>query len=345
MKKTIRIALAAAILTSSWSCQTQPTANQAETVLAIGSCSNQVLEQPLWPQIAKNQPELFIWLGDVVYPEAEKDPAKIKEMYRQQKENSGYQLLTASAKATGIWDDHDFGLNDGGKNNPIKEQVETIFLDFLEVPANAPVRQHRGIYRSEDYFFQDSSLHIKLLLLDVRYFRDDLQPATDGVNRYQPNPDGTILGEAQWKWLENELLASEAHLNLICSGIQVLSDQHPFEKWANFPNERERLLSIIAQSGAKGIMLLSGDRHVAELASTTLPNMPYSLWEFTSSGLTHFGTSSNENNPYLLKRINALNFGVLRIAKEENGSDEKWKVTMEVRGEGNEELARQEVVY
>ena len=85
---------------------------------------------------------------------------------------------------------------------------------------------------------------------------------------YQPNTaeDATVLGAAQWKWLQNELNSSDADFNLIVSSIQFLSGEHGFETWGNFPKEVEKLEKMIVGSKAKGVMILSGDRHISEFS-------------------------------------------------------------------------------
>lgn len=307
-----------------------------ETILAIGSCNKQYESQAYWKAILENKPELWVWLGDAVYPEKRASLEEIKESYLQQKSDSSYQGFTQKVPVTGIWDDHDYGLNNGGKENPFKEELDDVFFDFLGLP----VPDHSGIYRTEDYSFQEGKLNVKFLLLDTRSFRDELLTAPGTYYPILPNPNGSILGEAQWTWLENELSSSEADLNIICSGIQVLPNEHPFEKWANFPQERERLLSLMANSGARGIMLLSGDRHIAEFSKIKLEGMDYPVYEFTSSGLTHFGSSIDKPHPYRIKRVDSLNFGLLRISKTDS-----LRVSMEIKDMENRMLAEHEAVF
>ncbi len=53
---------------------------------------------------------------------------------------------------------------------------------------------------------------------------------------YIPNTDVdvTVLGDAQWKWLEDQLKVP-AEFRIIGSSYQVLSDRHGWEMWGNFP--------------------------------------------------------------------------------------------------------------
>jgi alkaline phosphatase D len=115
------------------------------------------------------------------------------------------------------------------------------------------------------------------------------------------------------------------------SSIQFLSYEHGFETWGNMPHEAEKLEKIISGSGAKAVIILSGDRHIAEISSKKLKNLSYPLIDFTSSGMTHSFTSyKGEPNKYRLSKVvPKKNFGVLRIDLTSK------TVTMEIRGENN----------
>ncbi len=90
-------------------------------------------------------------------------------------------------------------------------------LDFLNVPQYAPVRRRPGAYQS--YIVGTDPLKIKVILLDVRYFRDPIE-RKQGV--YTPNETCTILGAEQWKWLGEEITDPGIDLYVIGSGIQII---------------------------------------------------------------------------------------------------------------------------
>jgi len=64
--------------------------NDRLQVIAFGSCNRQNLPQPLWPVIASNAPDLWIWAGDNAYGDS-KDPQVIANSYAEQLENADYQ--------------------------------------------------------------------------------------------------------------------------------------------------------------------------------------------------------------------------------------------------------------
>lgn len=327
--------IASFCLVSCKSNQPQTTSGQEITTLAFGSCNRQNLPQPLWKPILADQPDLWIWMGDNIYGDSPiMDTLKAK--YDRQNSVADYQTLKSQTKVIGIWDDHDYGINDGGKFFAQKKASRDLMFDFLGVPGNAPERSHEGAYSSHLYGKGEDL--VKVILLDARYFRDTLER----INRvYQINENGEVLGDAQWNWLENELKNSPAKVNLIVSGIQMLPTEHAYEKWANFPKEREKLLDLIAKSGAKTPILLSGDRHIAEVMKLTDSRFPEGIYEITSSGLTHtWNTLSEEKNSYRVSDLIAkLNYGLATFDWK------KGEVTFHVKGEGGATYATQVIDF
>lgn len=302
----------------------------APTVIAFGSCNKVDRPQNMWGDVAANNPNLWIWLGDIIYADTT-DMKALAAMYKRLKTNPYYKKLRAKAQIVGVYDDHDFGVNDCGKNYPMKKSAKKCLMDFLDVPMNNSLRKREGAYQS--YTFGKAGQRIKVIVLDSRYFRDELEPDPTKARRYIPNATGDILGEAQWKWLEKELKNSPANLNLLCTSIQVLADQHGHEKWGNFPNCRKRLLSLIASTKPKNLLILSGDRHMAEISKMDLQGLSYPLYDFTSSGLTHIRSGTAEDNKLRVgDMILKKNFGLLKIRWE----GEHPTVSMQVRGQLNE---------
>ncbi len=298
-----------------FSCKQEPTI----TTIAFGSCSQQESKNQLWEEVIAENPVVWIWGGDNIYGDSPILDTLIRK-YKTQKNHPGYQKLINNTIVTGTWDDHDYGVNDGGKEFAIKRESQQAFLDFMDVPQEDKRRKQEGVYSSLEIGEKDRK--IKIINLDTRYHRDTLirEYYFDSLTQrqryiYLPNPTGDILGEAQWTWLENELTNSTTSINIINSSIQVLSEEHRYEKWANFPAARERLLDVIVKSKAKGVLIISGDRHIAEFSKLNLAGLPYPLYDFTASGLTHTWTgAANENNKHRVGNLIAqLNYGLITI--------------------------------
>lgn len=277
--------------------------------IAFGSCSKESLPQPLWDDILNEQPDLWIWLGDNIYGDSD-DTTVLRTKYQKALDNPGYKKLRDQVPVIGTWDDHDYGKNDGNKTFAIKKESQQLALDFLGEPANTVRRSQEGIYTSYD--FKAGKRKIKVILLDVRYHQDMLKREKQG---YIPDSSADILGENQWKWLEGQLKNSKADVNIIGSGLQFIPDEHRTEKWGNFPTALSRFYTLLVASKAKGILLITGDRHIGEMTKIDLPGLKYPLYEFTSSGLTH--SSVNDTANANRNRVGALvtqkHYGLFRF--------------------------------
>lgn len=303
---------------------------QAPAVIGFGSCNKVDKPQGLFADAAANNPNLWVWLGDIIYADTNNMKA-LAAMYKRLKTNPEYKKLRAKAQIFGVYDDHDYGINDGCKNYPMKKGAKKCLMDFLDVPTSHPLRKREGAYQS--YTFGKGAQSIKVIVMDTRYFRDSLTPDPSKQKRYIPNMDGDMLGEKQWRWLEQELKNSKANLNILCSSVQVIADDHGHEKWGNFPNQRKRLLSLIVKTQPKNLLILSGDRHMTEVSKMDIQGLPYPLYDFTSSGMTHVRSGDKEANRYRVgDMVVKRNFGIVKISW--NG--EKPVVALQSRGPGNE---------
>ncbi len=288
--------------------------DQTLSRISFGSCAKQDQPQPIWDAVVAGKPELFIFLGDNIYGDS-KDMSVLKGKYDLLGNQPGFQALKKTCPVIATWDDHDFGADDSGADFAMRKESQQLFLDFWGAARDDERRTREGIYSSA--VSGRAGQRVQIILLDARYFRSPLKKGFDAREpgegyrgKYSANDDddATVLGEAQWKWLA-EQLKIPAEVRIIGSSYQVLSNQHGWEMWGNFPKERERLFQTLRDAHAGGIILLSGDRHLAEMASlpTTDPlSIGYPLFDITSSSLnapsgnmTKAGVRfANEINPY-----------------------------------------------
>ena len=282
--------------------------------ICFGSCLKVSRPQPVWKAINSLRPDLFIFLGDNIYADTD-DPLHLKKAWIKLGREPGFQKLCEQSIVHAIWDDHDYGKNDAGKEFKIKRESQQIFLDFFKEPKDSARRKTPGIYGEK--FLGPPDKRIQLILLDTRFFRDPLSRSpkrSKGKGPYQPtdNPKATILGNAQWKWLE-KCLKKRANLRIIASSIQFHSANHGWETWGNFPKERKKLLEMLADSGVRNVLFLSGDRHSAEFSKIE-KILPKPVWDVTSSSLNlALSIREEENSLRVGKQIFVENFGLLEI--------------------------------
>ncbi len=283
--------------------------------VAFTACLNQDLPQgTAWASIERFNPDLVVLLGDNVYA-ATDDMAVLAGQYAKLAAQPGFRALRARSHVLATWDDNDYGMRDGGRGYSRKEKSRLIFLKFFDIPLPRAVWARPGIYDS--YWLGPGEKSVHLILLDTRTFRSELvkgEKPMEGRGPYVPNDDprATVLGEAQWEWLKQELTRPSS-VAVVASSIQVLSDRHGYEGWGNFPGERARLLGLLRQSGAKQTLVVSGDRHHGEVSELNEPNLP-SIAELTVGSLNMARAPGEEFNPYRWgKRILDSQFGALTI--------------------------------
>jgi alkaline phosphatase D len=292
-------------------------AGAAITRIAFGSCASLDKPQPVWRAILALRPAAFVSLGDIVYVNrGDEDHAARVAAYQKLSAIPEFRKLRQRAIFLATWDDGELGTNDGGADFPRLEEFRRDFLDFTGEPADSEVRRSGGTYTAQT--FGPPGRRVQIILLDTRSFRSPLRrgdfPEDEG--RYLPDasPEKTMLGAAQWKWLE-EQLRRPAELRLVGSSIQVVPEEQKWEKWANFPHERQRLFEVVRRTAARGVIFLSGDRHLAEL-SATASGTPYPFFDLTSSGLNvaNLRTVPHEPNRYRANQVNwSDNFGLVEV--------------------------------
>ena len=312
--------------------------------IAFGSCAHQDKPQPIWDAVLKSDPDLFLLLGDNVYGDTV-DMNVLRAKYEKLAAVPGFVKLRETCPVLATWDDHDYGGNDAGVEYPMKRESQQVMLDFLGEPADSPRRKQEGVYAAQ--VFGPPGKRVQVILLDTRYFRSPLvdRPAREpgrGPHAENNDPGTTMIGDAQWAWLA-EQLRQPAELRIIGSSVQVVSNGHGWETWGNFPHERARFVRLLRETGANGVVVLSGDRHWAELSIERGDGVPYPLIDLTSSGLnqTRPPDGQSEANP---RRVgdyyNAANFGLItvdwssadpRVELEAIGLDGTAKVRHEVR--------------
>ncbi|WP_164976108.1 alkaline phosphatase D family protein [Oleiharenicola lentus] len=254
------------------------------STLGFGSCARQERPQPIWEAINAAHCDAFVLCGDNIYGDSA-DPDVLRVKYALLAAMPGFAQLRQATPLYATWDDHDYGLNDGGAGFPGAAAAQKEFCDFFQVPSDSPRRTTPGVF--DCVTFGPAGKRVQLILLDTRTFRSPLKkdPSNAKVTRPNTDPDATILGAGQWAWLERRL-REPAEIRVVISSIQLVATEHGSEKWDNFPAERTRFLAMLRRTQAHGVVVISGDRHLAELAMLApTDGAPYPLHDLTSSGL------------------------------------------------------------
>ena len=286
----------------------------SEYVIGFGSCLHQDYPQPIWEQVKKQNPNLFIMLGDNVYGDTYGNIDNLNNAYQKQK--LVLEKFKLDFPFLAIWDDHDFGKNDGGNEYIFKNSSKQLFLKYWKIPEDDIRHQRDGLYFEKILYFKHGT--VQILILDTRYFRSSLlknqKVDKNGIGHYLPDYDlkKTMLGKIQWKWLI-KALEREVDVRIIGTSIQLLTEGHGWEHWGNFPHQRKKLLNLLAKTSKNKAIVISGDRHLGGIYKLISRNGA-TIYEITSSSMNMPSRIQHENGPLRIGDIYTReNFGIIRI--------------------------------
>lgn len=285
--------------------------------VAFGSCNyinEPELDRPgkgygngysIYESISAKNPDIMIWGGDNMYLREADWDSKTGIYHRSTHSRSikEIQPLLAKIQNFAIWDDHDYGPNDGDRSFYNKYVTQKAFRDFwANKMYGTDSSQAEGTYST--FSWGDA----QFFMLDDRFFKSPNDRKTG---------DRTILGNQQLEWLIDALSSSNAAFKVVCIGGQVITSSAKFENYATYPEEREKLLKEIENNKIKGILFLSGDRHFSELSKLER-NGAYPIYDWTVSPLTS-GVSNSYKDDINANRVDGSlfaenNFGIISFS-------------------------------
>lgn len=315
-----------------WQYRTDP----PEMKIALGSCNfvNETeVDRPgrpygdkhgIFEVIAKQNPDIMLWLGDNTYLREVDFDSKTGfiRRYTHTRSLPELQALLAATSNVAIWDDHDYGPNNSDRSYPHRSMALDVFKMFWANPSY-------GIYNEPSVVSSYNWGDCEFIMLDNRSFRTP--------NWRDVGGNATFLGEQQREWLIDRLTSSTAKFKFVCIGGQMINNTERFEHHANLaPEEREYILDAISMEGIKNVVFLTGDVHHAELSRMRRKGV--TIYDFTVSPLTagpH--DAEDEMNTYRVKgsQVGVRNFGIIEVS----GPRTERKLTLHLYdSEGNEKF-------
>jgi alkaline phosphatase D len=187
--------------------------------------------------------------------------------------------MHAAAPWLVTWDDHEFENNCAGPFPQHPEEITTenflaqrsrayqAYYEHMPLRiATLPKGHDMLLYRRVPY-----GRLAEFFVLDTRQYRTD-QPNGDGLKfpgEAALDPKGTILGEAQRKWLLDGLVASQGKWNVLAQQVMMARvDFKPgdevgcsMDQWPGYEQDRRRVLKHIYDRQVKNPVVLTGDIH------------------------------------------------------------------------------------
>ncbi|MBX7227765.1 MAG: alkaline phosphatase family protein [Chitinophagales bacterium] len=236
----------------------------------------------IFDHMAAENADCMLWMGDNVYLlpfHLRKEKRVFRKNLDVRTKMKPYKHLINSQVNYSIWDDHDFGPNNGDSRFPGKLTTDKIFNAMWPNPT--PPESEHGRYYS--FVHED----IEIFMLDNR------------SNKINQDSSNIYLGKEQLEWLQQSLKASKASFKIIVNGGQIIARFRGTECMRYYKDEFNSLFDFIRTEHINGVVCLSGDIHHTELLKdTTLCDYP--IYELTSSPMTSMPSKGNPQHPQLV---------------------------------------------
>jgi alkaline phosphatase D len=270
-----------------WTFQTFPEDGRPSTFeIGFGACAGYTpWRERMWRRIASHDFPLMLLLGDNVYIDRPERPSLQRYCYYRRQSRREFRTLMPETCIAAVWDDHDFGDNDseGGPKPFEPEWKVDAWKVFRENWNNVT---YGGGKKQPGVWHEVSIADVDIFMLDGRYYR---------TNEDAESP--SMLGPTQKQWLLEKLRSSSATFKIIASSVPFPDGAKPgawpwrSDTWEGYPDEREQIFSFIENQKVEGVVLLSGDRHRADVWRIERDD-GYDLYEFQNARLTNVHTHS-----------------------------------------------------
>jgi phosphodiesterase/alkaline phosphatase D-like protein len=231
-------------------------------LVAVGGCARVGSNGAVFDTIRALDPAMFLINGDWNYANlTDDDEDQFREIYDYTLARASQSALYRSTPIAYVWDDHDYGGNNGDASSPTRSAALAVYREYVPhyplAGIDAPIHQAFTIGR------------VRFLVSDTRAARSPTTAADDAQK--------TMLGAEQKEWLKRELLAARD-----ANALTVWVNPTPWvgtaspgsDTWAGYATERREIADFIAANGIDRLVMLSGDAHMVAIDDGT--NTDYS---------------------------------------------------------------------
>lgn len=292
--------------------------------VVVASCMKDIYVGPreyMWERVAQVKPDLILLSGDTCYADqgSDGDEAGYWRRNSETRTRLSHFRLKNLTPTLAIWDDHDYGVNNGDGTYSEKNMVREVFQIFWDS------EERLGLARGPGQSLVVSAFGQRYFMLDGRFFKSK-----------EKGSKNTMFGTEQEEFIFSELGKSKdpAWLmnGLLFFGGYVMGESYEKDHNANF----KEFLKGLSQEEAP-VAFLSGDIHYSEAMKIEAKILGYETVEYVSSSIhsSHFpGLHLRGRNPRRIDATSTQNFAVIDSSVAKNGD---WNIQMDCL---NDRLAR-----
>ncbi|QLY26275.1 alkaline phosphatase D family protein [Bdellovibrio sp. KM01] len=249
--------------------------NQASPNLAVASCANfrkTEGQEYIYPRFHEAKTDAIFFIGDIVYSNSRvgsvfktpEEPSSALARYVETWRTVDLYQMEPLVPTLAMWDDHDYGQNNGDATNPYRDQMKAIFRSFYPMPET-----HERLSYGPGVAFRLRAFGIDFHFLDDRSFL---------VNQV------TQWGEQQEDWFFKDYLAS-SNPAWIMNGVQFVQYAPVGEsvQRGGLPS-LQRLRNVI-KANMKPVVFVTGDVHYSQIQYLSKDFFGLNTYELTSSAI------------------------------------------------------------
>ena len=227
-------------------------AGPSSFTVAVGACARTNSNGVVFDTIRELDPDLYLNLGDLHYRNiSENSASPFRSAFDQVHATAAQSALYRSVPIAYVWDDHDYGPNDGDASSPSRPAAWAAYRSHVphyDLPAGDEGTIHQAFTIGR----------VRFLLTDTRSERDQTE--------------GQMLGDAQLEWFLDEVLrARDTHaLTIWANPSPWIGEADPLaEHWAAFDGERQRIGAFLAEHDITNFVMVGGDAHMVAIDDGT----------------------------------------------------------------------------
>ncbi len=282
--------------------------------IALMSCMNIMFgdKDKIWPQAEAADVDYIFILGDAVYADLifMHGPGYYWNQFVETREEVPLYRWKNLKPVLAVWDDHDFGKNDGNGNYKYKNQAfHTYKAFFAQEPDN------KNLYDGYANSFFFSAFNQNFVFFDNRYYRDLI------------NADGSksFLGKPQIDWMMGAL-KNRNKPTMIMEGSPFYSG---VEKGGSYQvNNQPELDYLMGKLKSLNVPIIfaAGDLHLSEIATVPKQILGYDTFEIVSSCMHSTKKKKFYSHPHT-QLFGHLNENFIVIQQTGLAGDAAWKTT------------------
>ncbi len=243
--------------------------------IAVISCANYRNLNSQWQmysRLEEERPDLNLLIGDMVYSNSRASsvfgtpevPGTALGRYVETWNLVNLYRLDPLIPSISVWDDHDYGTNNGDGSHPYKNEMKVIFRTFYPMPE-----YHARLSYGPGVAFRLRAFGLDLHMLDGRSFREN---------------KNTQWGSQQESWFVQDFAASKNPAWII-NGTQFFKYFFLSESVEKSATPSLRMLKKLLKSSGKPAALFSGDVHSSQVQELSEDIFGFKTFEVTSSAI------------------------------------------------------------